>query len=156
MRATPIVFAPPGRNAPDGYYLLDVWRDRPNFADLLKQVKAQKEKWKATVVIVENKASGISLIEVLNEKHIQPWLMSLGPEKGKVERARQQTVKFEQGQLGSLQRLLGWRHTRQSSFSPPTVSSMIRLTRPSDCSVPRTIRSFITDFGSCADDLFRS
>jgi predicted phage terminase large subunit-like protein len=84
---------------PDGYYLLDVWRDRPGFADLVKQVKVQKEKWKATIVIVENKASGISLIEVLNERGIQPWLMSLGPEKGKVERAQQQTVKFEQGRV---------------------------------------------------------
>lgn len=43
---------------PDGYYLLDVWRDRPNFADLVKQVYALK-----------------------------PWLIWLGPEKGK-DRAR--------------------------------------------------------------------
>ena len=82
---------------PDGYYLLDVWRDRPNFTGLVNQVAAQKKKWKATLVIVENKASGISLIEVINEKEIQPWLMWLGPAKGKVERAEQQTVKFEKG-----------------------------------------------------------
>lgn len=84
---------------PDGYYLLDVWRDRPNFAELVKQVKAQKAKWKAKLVIVENKASGISLIEVINEMGPEPWLMWLGPEKGKVERAQQQTVKFEQGRV---------------------------------------------------------
>jgi len=84
---------------PDGYYLLDVWRDRPSFADLVRQVKAQKEKWKATLVIIEKKASGISLIEVLNEKGRQPWLMWLAPEKGKIERAQQQTVKFEQGRV---------------------------------------------------------
>lgn len=84
---------------PDGYHLLDVWRDRPNFPDLLKQVKAQKDKWKADLVIVEKKASGISLIETINEKGIQPWLMHLEPEKGKVERAQQQTVKFEQGRV---------------------------------------------------------
>lgn len=84
---------------PDGYYLLDVWRDHPNFPDLLRQVKAQKEKWNATLVIVEKKASGISLIEATNEKGIQPWLMWLEPEKGKVERAQQQTVKFEQGRV---------------------------------------------------------
>lgn len=82
---------------PDGYYLLDVWRDRPGFVDLLKQVYALKEKWNAKLVLVENKASGISLIEVINQKGNQPWLMWLGPEKGKVERAQQQTVKFEQG-----------------------------------------------------------
>lgn len=84
---------------PDGYFLLDVWRDRPNFADLVKQVKAQKTKWNATLVVVEKKASGISLIEVINENGPQPWLIWLSPEKGKVERAQQQTVKFEQGRI---------------------------------------------------------
>jgi predicted phage terminase large subunit-like protein len=84
---------------PDGYYLLDVWRHRPGFAELVKQVYALKQKWKAKLVIVENKASGISLIEVINQKGQQPWLIWLGPEKGKVERAQQQTVKFEQGRI---------------------------------------------------------
>lgn len=42
---------------------------------------ALKEKWKAKLVIVENKASGISLIEVINAKGIQPWLIWLGPER---------------------------------------------------------------------------
>lgn len=82
---------------PDGYYLLDVWRGRPSFTALVEQVKGQKEKWAATMVIVENKASGISLIDVLTEEARQPWLLSIGPQKGKVERAQQQTVKFEKG-----------------------------------------------------------
>ena len=84
---------------PDGYYLLDVWRDRPDFVDLVKQVKLQKEKWNAKLVIVERKASGISLIEYFNQTGNQPWLLSRGPEKGKVERAQEQTVKFEQGRV---------------------------------------------------------
>jgi predicted phage terminase large subunit-like protein len=84
---------------PDGYYLLDVWRDRPGFPALLKQVYTQKQKWKVTLVIVEKKASGISLIEEINKNGPQLWLMYRSPEKGKVERAQQQTVKVEQGQL---------------------------------------------------------
>jgi len=82
---------------PDGYYLLDVWRDHPSFTELVKQVWALKQKWKARLVIVENKASGISLLEVLNEQGKQKWLHSLDPKQGKVERAEQQTVKFEKG-----------------------------------------------------------
>lgn len=58
-----------------------------------------EEKWNANLVLVENKASGIGFIEVINQKGTQPWLMWLGPEKGKVERAQQQTVKFEQGRI---------------------------------------------------------
>ena len=84
---------------PDGYYLLDVWRDRPGFADLVAQVYAQMAKWKAKLVIVEKKASGISLIEVINKPGHMPWLHHISPVKGKVERAQQQTVKFEQGRI---------------------------------------------------------
>lgn len=83
----------------DGYYLLDVWRDRPKFPDLVSQVRAQKKKWKANLVVVEKKASGISVIETINENGPQLWLMWQSPEKGKVERAQQQTVKFEQGKV---------------------------------------------------------
>ncbi|WP_395635991.1 phage terminase large subunit [Sphingorhabdus sp.] len=84
---------------PDGFHLLDVWRDRPAFADLVKQVYAQKDKWKAKLVIVEKKASGISLIEVINKPGLVAWLQNISPVKGKVERAQQQTVKFEQGRI---------------------------------------------------------
>lgn len=84
---------------PDGYYLLDVWRDRPGFPALVKQVKDLKAKWKAKMVIVENKASGISLAETLREPGKIPWLVDISPQKGKVERAQQQSVKFEQGQV---------------------------------------------------------
>ncbi|MEJ6010476.1 hypothetical protein [Novosphingobium aquae] len=82
---------------PDGYHLLDVWRDRPAFSDLLKQVYALKAKWNATIVIVEKAASGISLIEEINKDGLVLWLLYKGPAKGKVERAEQQSVKFEQG-----------------------------------------------------------
>ena len=50
-------------------------------------------------VVVERKASGISLIEVINEPGHMPWLQYISPVKGKVERAQQQTVKFEQGRI---------------------------------------------------------
>lgn len=79
--------------------MVDVWRGRPSFTALVEQVRAQKEKCGATLVIVENKASGISLIEVIKEQGRQPWLLSIGPQKGKIERAQQQTVKFEQGRV---------------------------------------------------------
>ena len=84
---------------PDEFYLLEIWRDRPGFADLVAQVYAQKAKWKAKLVIVEKKASGISLIEVINELGHMPWLQYISPVKGKVERAQQQTVKFQQGRI---------------------------------------------------------
>ncbi|RVQ69633.1 hypothetical protein EKN06_05590 [Croceicoccus ponticola] len=83
---------------PDGYFLLDVWRERPGFPALVKAVKDLKAKWKAKLVVVEKKASGISLLETVREIEGHKWLVSITPSKGKVERA-QQSVKFEQGQI---------------------------------------------------------
>lgn len=84
---------------PNGFHLLDVWRGRPAFPDLVKAVYAQKAKWNARMVIVENKASGISLIETIRQLERQKWLVPISPEKSKVERAEQQAVKFEQGKI---------------------------------------------------------
>ena len=84
---------------PDGFHLLDVWRGRPSFPDLRKQVYALKKAWKANLVIVENKASGISLIQEIEKLDGQKWLVNISPQKGKVERAEQQAVKFEQGKV---------------------------------------------------------
>ena len=81
----------------DGYHLLHVWRGHPGFPELVKKVQELRAKFKASMVIVEKKASGISLIETLNEPGKMPWLHYVLPEKGKVERAQQQSVKFEQG-----------------------------------------------------------
>ncbi len=83
----------------DGYYLLDVWRGHPSFPDLVKKVYALKKKFKANMVIVENKASGISLIETIEKIDKQRWLVYISPQKSKVERAEQQAVKFEQGKV---------------------------------------------------------
>lgn len=84
---------------PDGYYLLDVWRDRPAFPDLLKKVYDLRAKWNARLVVIEKKASGISLIEAIHVQGHQKWLVHQSPEKGKIERAQQQSVKFEQGRV---------------------------------------------------------
>ncbi len=82
-----------------GFYLLDVWRDRPAFPDLLKQVHELRAVWQARLVVVEKKASGISLIESINHAGLQNWLSWLAPSTAKVERAQQQSVKFEQGRV---------------------------------------------------------
>lgn len=84
---------------PDGFHLLDVWRGRPSFPALRKQVYALKKKWKAKMVIVEKKASGISLIEEIELIGGEKWLVHISPDKGKVERTEQQAVKFEQGKV---------------------------------------------------------
>ena len=49
--------------AQDGYYLLHVWRGKVEFPDLKRQVLILADAWKPHVVLVEDKASGQSLIQ---------------------------------------------------------------------------------------------
>lgn len=47
------------------FYLLDMYRKRATFPDLLKDVPAFNRKWEAKAVLIENKGTGTSLIQVL-------------------------------------------------------------------------------------------
>ena len=63
-------------NFPSGFYLLDIWRDQVGFPELVDGVTNIFRKWKANKVVIEDKASGQSLIQYLNRKvHIPaiPW-----------------------------------------------------------------------------------
>jgi predicted phage terminase large subunit-like protein len=48
-----------------GYYVLDLWVGRPTFPELTEQAKTEYSKWVPDSVQVEDKASGISLIQQL-------------------------------------------------------------------------------------------
>ena len=66
-------------------YLLDLLSENIDFRDLVKAVRAQHAKWGANPEIVEEKASGISLIQSLRgtDVPIRPQKVS----EGKIERA---------------------------------------------------------------------
>jgi len=48
-----------------GYAVLDCYIGRPNFPGLVRQAEAQNDKWSPRRVLIEDKASGISLIQQL-------------------------------------------------------------------------------------------
>jgi predicted phage terminase large subunit-like protein len=48
-----------------GHYLLDAWRGRVEFGELKRKVVAMHEKWHSNVVLIEDAASGQSLIQEL-------------------------------------------------------------------------------------------
>jgi len=81
------------------YYLLDVYRERLEFADLEKAIYAQRKKWKANLVIVEKAGSGISLAQNIRRGNKNHWLKVLSPVGSKQDRASQQTPKFERGEI---------------------------------------------------------
>jgi predicted phage terminase large subunit-like protein len=84
---------------PDGFYLLDVWRDRPAFWQLEKIVNELRAKWRAHIVVVEKAASGIGLIQNIREREGKRWLTHVNPASPKLERAQQHAYLFEQGRV---------------------------------------------------------
>lgn len=79
-------------------YLLDVYRERLEFYALEKAVYAQREKWKADLVIVEHAGSGISLCQNIRRAGHR-WIDAKKPEGSKEDRASQQSPKFERGEI---------------------------------------------------------
>ncbi len=49
----------------EGYYLLDLWRDKVEYPELKRMVRALYDKWHARTVLIEDKASGQSLVQEL-------------------------------------------------------------------------------------------
>lgn len=50
------------------YYLLDVWRERVEFPDLVAAIKAQAARWRPNAVVIEDAASGQSAVQTLKRE----------------------------------------------------------------------------------------
>ena len=53
--------------AKNGFYLLDCWKGRVEFPELKRRVAASADEWKPHVILIEDKASGQSLIQELKQ-----------------------------------------------------------------------------------------
>jgi len=98
---------------PSGFALLDESRARVGFDELLQMIRDCYETWRARVpgiipeVVIENKASGISAIQVLSKGQIPvtPWPDPNSPSERKLAtaskeaRADQATVPFRAGKI---------------------------------------------------------
>lgn len=79
-------------------YLCDVWRERVEYPDLRTAVVAMYDKWGADVVLIEDKASGQSLIQELRSRTGIP-VKAIEPEGDKVTRAVTSTLLMEAGRM---------------------------------------------------------
>ncbi|MBN8827364.1 MAG: phage terminase large subunit [Sphingobacteriia bacterium] len=78
-------------------YLLDVWRDKVNFPKLLVNVKAIHEKWLPDIVLIEDKASGTSLLQELDRQLITA--IPITPRRDKETRLVSVSTFFEAGKI---------------------------------------------------------
>lgn len=82
----------------NGYYLLDVWRDRVQYPQLKREFLRMAAKWQPKAILVEDKASGQSLIQEFNQDTTLP-IIKITPEDDKLTRASVISPKIEAGRL---------------------------------------------------------
>ncbi len=83
--------------AENGYYLLFVWRARVEFPDLKRKLVELAREWKPSAILVEDAASGQSLIQELRSTSLP--ILPIKPDGDKVSRAAAVTPLFESGRV---------------------------------------------------------
>jgi predicted phage terminase large subunit-like protein len=83
------------------YYLIHVLRDRLIYPDLKRTVVEHGRRFQADSIIVENKGSGISLIDDLRRGSARhdPTPIAVNPEGDEVTRMSAQSVQIEAGKV---------------------------------------------------------
>ena len=83
---------------PNGYYLLWFWRGRVEFPELKKRMSWLAEQWKPHQILVEDKASGQSLIQELRHASALP-IIPVKVDSDKMTRAQAVTPLIEAGKV---------------------------------------------------------
>lgn len=85
--------------ADNSYYLVDEVRQRLSFPETLDAIRTLSKKWpKATCRLIEDKANGPAVIQVL-EKELSPKPIAINPQGGKESRANAVAPFFESGSI---------------------------------------------------------
>jgi len=82
----------------DGYYLIDMWRGRVEFPELKKKVVELYERYHPSMALIEDKASGQSLIQEIQRGTIIP-IKGIKVESDKVARVHSITPLIESGRV---------------------------------------------------------
>lgn len=81
----------------DGYYLLNVWKERVDYPTLKKKMRELALDWNADMVLVEDRASGQSLIQDLRWEMRRSPIVAINPTNDKMTRAMSCTKYFDGG-----------------------------------------------------------
>lgn len=93
-------------SAKDGFYLVDMVVKRLEFPELCKSVVRQAAEWQPMAILIEDKASGQSLLQELRRGSSLP-LIAIQPKHSKTERFASVTPLFEAGRV-YLPRYASW------------------------------------------------
>ena len=76
-------------------HILDVFKDRLDYPELKKKVLEHREQWDAETVLIEEKGSGIGLIQDLKHEYFS--CIAINPEADKIVRMSTCSAKIEDG-----------------------------------------------------------
>lgn len=82
----------------NGYYLLWLWRERVKFPELTKRMRWLADQWKPMQILVEDRASGQSLIQELRRSTRLP-IIAVKEDADKLSRAQSVTPLVEAGRV---------------------------------------------------------
>jgi len=81
-----------------GFYLLDAYKARLEYPDLKRSIQSLADKWQPTAILVEDKASGQSVIQDLRQT-TRLSIVPINPTKDKVVRLLAVTAAIESGRV---------------------------------------------------------
>lgn len=84
--------------AENGHFLLSVWRNRVEFPELRRTLIALAEQWKPSAILVEDRASGQSLLQELKSATTLP-VLAIRADSDKLSRAQAVTPLVEGGRV---------------------------------------------------------
>jgi predicted phage terminase large subunit-like protein len=87
---------------PEGYFLIGLIRKKLDFPDLKRFIIDMAEEQDARTILIEDKGSGIGIVQELKRHRWQdflPSIIAIAPKDDKVMRMHAQTVKLEGGQV---------------------------------------------------------
>lgn len=82
----------------EGYYLLDTWYKKVEYPELKHTITQLAEKWHPNALLIEDKASGQSLLQDLKRESCIP-LIPIHPKQDKISRFSAVTALFEAGKV---------------------------------------------------------
>lgn len=83
----------------EDFYLIDVIREKLEYPELKSEVIKQAEYWNPDHILIEDKASGQSLLQDLKKEYPYTSFVAIHPNKDKVTRFARVTVLFEKQKI---------------------------------------------------------
>jgi predicted phage terminase large subunit-like protein len=81
-----------------GFYVLDMWRDRVEMPTLERMVISLGERWKPNAILIEDKASGTGVIQLVQAKAWLP-IVPIEPQSDKLTRLAVESPAIEAGRV---------------------------------------------------------